>query len=129
MKDFFHLLDQGFLRNFSDGLELHLLYQKRHMNWTMIPMPPSLIQSFPLELFSCHACLHGYFCFFVYLIFILLRANKNYEFRPNFLSRISLSDIWRPASKKYCGNNPWKMLKTSFSILLSKSVLQVSLEI
>ncbi|XP_065859958.1 uncharacterized protein [Euphorbia lathyris] len=45
-------------------------------------------------------------------------------FRPIFLSRISLSDIWRPATRKYCGNNPWKMLKTSFSILLSQSVLQ-----
>ncbi|XP_065859955.1 uncharacterized protein [Euphorbia lathyris] len=44
--------------------------------------------------------------------------------RPIFLSRISLSDIWRPATRKYCGNNPWKMLKTSFSILLSQSVLQ-----
>ncbi|WCJ22563.1 hypothetical protein M5689_004647 [Euphorbia peplus] len=44
--------------------------------------------------------------------------------RPIFLSRISLSDIWRPATRKYCGNDPWKMLKTSFSILLSQSVLQ-----
>uniref|UniRef100_A0A6M2ERJ8 Uncharacterized protein n=1 Tax=Populus davidiana TaxID=266767 RepID=A0A6M2ERJ8_9ROSI len=44
--------------------------------------------------------------------------------RPIFLSRISLSDIWRPATRKYCRNNIWKMLKTSFSILLSQSVLQ-----
>ncbi|XVF33042.1 hypothetical protein REPUB_Repub17cG0134200 [Reevesia pubescens] len=44
--------------------------------------------------------------------------------RPTFLSRISLSDIWRPATRKYCGNNVWKMLKTSVSILLSKSILQ-----
>ncbi|XP_028772065.1 uncharacterized protein LOC114729242 isoform X2 [Neltuma alba] len=44
--------------------------------------------------------------------------------RPTFLSRISLSDIWRPATRKYCGNNPWKMLKTSISILFSQSVLQ-----
>ncbi|CAI8611753.1 unnamed protein product [Vicia faba] len=44
--------------------------------------------------------------------------------RPTFLSRISLSDIWRPATRKYCGNDPWKILKTSISILFSKSVLQ-----
>ncbi|EOX95510.1 Uncharacterized protein TCM_004990 isoform 3, partial [Theobroma cacao] len=44
--------------------------------------------------------------------------------RPTFLSRISLSDIWRPATRKYCGNDVWKMLKTSVSILLSWSVLQ-----
>ncbi|KAJ8898768.1 hypothetical protein K2173_005095 [Erythroxylum novogranatense] len=44
--------------------------------------------------------------------------------RPTFLSRISLSDIWRPATRKYCGNDVWKMLKSSFSILLSQSVLQ-----
>ncbi|OMO82350.1 hypothetical protein COLO4_23085 [Corchorus olitorius] len=44
--------------------------------------------------------------------------------RPTFLSRISLSDIWRPATRKYCGNDVWKMLKTSVSILLSRSVLQ-----
>ncbi|XP_004488967.1 uncharacterized protein [Cicer arietinum] len=44
--------------------------------------------------------------------------------RPTFLSRISLSDTWRPASRKYCGNDPWKMLKTSISILFSQSVLQ-----
>ncbi|KAE8703616.1 putative plastid-lipid-associated protein 10 [Hibiscus syriacus] len=44
--------------------------------------------------------------------------------RPTFLSRISLSDIWRPATRKYCGNDVWKMLKTSVSILLSQSILQ-----
>ncbi|XP_020538554.1 uncharacterized protein LOC105642744 isoform X2 [Jatropha curcas] len=44
--------------------------------------------------------------------------------RPTSLARISLSDIWRPATRKYCGSNIWKMLKTSFSILLSQSVLQ-----
>ncbi|XP_050380735.1 uncharacterized protein LOC126797979 isoform X2 [Argentina anserina] len=44
--------------------------------------------------------------------------------RPIFLSRISLSDIWRPASWKYCEKNIWKMLKTSVSILFSKSILQ-----
>ncbi|KAH7578146.1 hypothetical protein JRO89_XS01G0346000 [Xanthoceras sorbifolium] len=44
--------------------------------------------------------------------------------RPIFLSRISLSDIWRPATRKYCGNDLWKMLKTSVSILLSQSILQ-----
>ncbi|KAK4269596.1 hypothetical protein QN277_022733 [Acacia crassicarpa] len=44
--------------------------------------------------------------------------------RPTFLPRMSLSDIWRPATRKYCGNNPWKMLKTSLAILFSQSVLQ-----
>ncbi|PWA72383.1 hypothetical protein CTI12_AA270210 [Artemisia annua] len=44
--------------------------------------------------------------------------------RPIFLSRISLSDIWEPASRRLCENNPWKMLKTAFSIFLSRSVLQ-----
>ncbi|KAI4355916.1 hypothetical protein L6164_004641 [Bauhinia variegata] len=44
--------------------------------------------------------------------------------RSTFLSRISLSDIWRPATRKYCGNDLWKMLKTSISILFSQSVLQ-----
>ncbi|XP_035539265.1 uncharacterized protein LOC109021288 isoform X2 [Juglans regia] len=38
--------------------------------------------------------------------------------------RISLSDIWRPATRKYCGNDFWKMFQTSISILLSQSVLQ-----
>ncbi|CAI9097133.1 OLC1v1033476C1 [Oldenlandia corymbosa var. corymbosa] len=44
--------------------------------------------------------------------------------RPIFLSRISLSDIWRPASLKSCGDNFWKMLKTSITILVSRSTLQ-----
>ncbi|GKB22633.1 MAP protein, partial [Tanacetum coccineum] len=44
--------------------------------------------------------------------------------RPIFLSRISLSDIWEPASRRLCENNPWKMLKSAFSIFLSRSVLQ-----
>lgn len=44
--------------------------------------------------------------------------------RPIFLSRISLSDIWEPASRTSCGTDPWKMLKTAFSILLSQSILQ-----
>ncbi|KAK1296815.1 hypothetical protein QJS10_CPB15g00846 [Acorus calamus] len=44
--------------------------------------------------------------------------------RPNFLSRISLSDLWKPASKENCGNNIWKMFKTSLSILFSQSIIQ-----
>ncbi|XP_022992156.1 uncharacterized protein LOC111488573 isoform X1 [Cucurbita maxima] len=50
------------------------------------------------------------------------KASEPY-LRPIFISRISLSDIWRPAMKNY-GNNIWKRLKTSISILLSQSVLQ-----
>ncbi|GAV79245.1 DUF3754 domain-containing protein [Cephalotus follicularis] len=44
--------------------------------------------------------------------------------RPTFLSRITIGDIWKPASRKNCGNDLWKMLKTSVSILLSESILQ-----
>ncbi|KAI3664973.1 hypothetical protein L6452_43588 [Arctium lappa] len=44
--------------------------------------------------------------------------------RPIFLSRISLSDIWEPASRRFCGNDPWKMLKSAFSIFSSQSILQ-----
>ncbi|KAJ7952075.1 DUF3754 family protein [Quillaja saponaria] len=44
--------------------------------------------------------------------------------RPIFLSRISLSDIWRPATRKCCGNDLWKVFKTSISIILSQSILQ-----
>ncbi|KAE7997525.1 hypothetical protein FH972_002153 [Carpinus fangiana] len=55
-------------------------------------------------------------------------ASESYK-RPIFLSRISLSDIWRPASRKYCGNNLWKIFKTSISILLSQSILQDSFSV
>ncbi|KAK2993131.1 hypothetical protein RJ640_006818 [Escallonia rubra] len=44
--------------------------------------------------------------------------------RPIFLSRISLSDIWEPASRKFCGNDLWKMVKTGISIIISQSILQ-----
>ncbi|XP_023640759.1 uncharacterized protein LOC17888624 [Capsella rubella] len=44
--------------------------------------------------------------------------------RPIFLSRMTLDDIWKPASKKACGNDIWKRIKTSISILLSPSTLQ-----
>ncbi|KAL0562161.1 hypothetical protein IC582_002613 [Cucumis melo] len=57
--------------------------------------------------------------------FKLTDDSKAFEpyLRPIFISRISLSDIWRPAMKN-CGNDIWKQLKTSISILLSQSVLQ-----
>ncbi|KAH9787131.1 DUF3754 family protein [Citrus sinensis] len=55
-------------------------------------------------------------------------ASEPYS-RPISLSRISLSDIWRPATGKYCGKDIWKMLKTSVSILLSQSILQVRLDV
>ncbi|KZV42536.1 hypothetical protein F511_37685, partial [Dorcoceras hygrometricum] len=41
-----------------------------------------------------------------------------------YLPRITLSDIWKPATLKCCGNDFWKMLRTSASILISESVLQ-----
>ncbi|GMH03970.1 hypothetical protein Nepgr_005809 [Nepenthes gracilis] len=44
--------------------------------------------------------------------------------RPISLSRISLSDIWRPATRKYCGNDIWRMLRAAISIFFSPSVLQ-----
>ncbi|KAI8019086.1 hypothetical protein LOK49_LG04G01607 [Camellia lanceoleosa] len=44
--------------------------------------------------------------------------------RPIFLSRITLSDIWEPATRKLCGNDFWKMLQTAISILFSQSILQ-----
>lgn len=44
--------------------------------------------------------------------------------RPVFLPRVSLNDIWRPATRKYCGNNIWKMLRAGISIIFSESVLQ-----
>ncbi|KAG8369330.1 hypothetical protein BUALT_Bualt14G0000200 [Buddleja alternifolia] len=43
---------------------------------------------------------------------------------PNVLSRISFSDIWKPASPKSCGNDLTKMIKTAVSILFSQSILQ-----
>ncbi|XP_077245608.1 DUF3754 family protein, putative (DUF3754) isoform X9 [Tasmannia lanceolata] len=45
-------------------------------------------------------------------------------YRPNCLRRISLNDIWEPAAREPCRNNPWKMFKTAIAILFSQSVLQ-----
>ncbi|KAG0453866.1 hypothetical protein HPP92_025170 [Vanilla planifolia] len=44
--------------------------------------------------------------------------------RPNFLQRITLSNIWEPASSESCRNNVWEMLSTAASILFSRSILQ-----
>ncbi|KAK9757686.1 hypothetical protein RND81_01G179200 [Saponaria officinalis] len=44
--------------------------------------------------------------------------------RPVLLSRISLNDIWRPATSQFCDNNVWRMLKVGFSIIFSRSILQ-----
>ncbi|CAO2835135.1 unnamed protein product [Amaranthus hypochondriacus] len=44
--------------------------------------------------------------------------------RPLLLSRITLNDIWRPATRKYCGNSLWRMLKVGLSIIFSKSIIQ-----
>ncbi|KAJ7534550.1 hypothetical protein O6H91_13G099100 [Diphasiastrum complanatum] len=44
--------------------------------------------------------------------------------RPNYLSRVSMRDIWLPTSKSICGDNFWKRLKASFSIFFSSSTLQ-----
>ncbi|KAK3428485.1 hypothetical protein EUGRSUZ_E00011 [Eucalyptus grandis] len=44
--------------------------------------------------------------------------------RPISISRISLSDVWRPVTEKSWTNNVWEVLKTGVSILLSQSILQ-----
>lgn len=44
--------------------------------------------------------------------------------RPKMLARVSMRDIWRPASKAACGNNPWKQVRAAFSIFFSRSTLQ-----
>lgn len=46
-------------------------------------------------------------------------------FRPNFLPRITLANIWEPASREACDNNIWEIIKASFDILFAKSTLQV----
>ncbi|KAL5719347.1 hypothetical protein ACHQM5_012139 [Ranunculus cassubicifolius] len=51
-------------------------------------------------------------------------TTSEHYMRPNFLSRISLADIWKPATMERCGNDILKMLKTSISILFSQSTLQ-----
>lgn len=47
--------------------------------------------------------------------------------RQTFLPRITLSNIWEPASRESCGGNVWKMFQNAVSILFSKSILQVRL--
>lgn len=44
--------------------------------------------------------------------------------RPKMLTRVSMRDIWKPASKAACGNNPWKRIRAAFSIFFSRSTLQ-----
>ncbi|WOL05134.1 hypothetical protein Cni_G13857 [Canna indica] len=54
-------------------------------------------------------------------------GNKVYSetyLRPNFLPRITLSNLWEPASMESCGYNIWRMLKTATYILFSQSTLQ-----
>ncbi|ONK80484.1 uncharacterized protein A4U43_C01F18240 [Asparagus officinalis] len=55
------------------------------------------------------------------------RIQGTAETRPNFLPRITLSNIWKPATKESSGNNIWNTLRTSISILFSQSTLQLSL--
>ncbi|KAH9321748.1 hypothetical protein KI387_016387, partial [Taxus chinensis] len=43
---------------------------------------------------------------------------------PNFLSRVSLKDIWKPATQEICGNDIWRQLQAAFSVLFSRSTLQ-----
>ncbi|KAJ4776812.1 hypothetical protein LUZ62_061069 [Rhynchospora pubera] len=53
--------------------------------------------------------------------------NKKYlenYLRPNFLPRITLTNIWEPATKESCGGNVWEMIKASIGILFRKSTLQ-----
>ncbi|CAM0912329.1 unnamed protein product [Alopecurus aequalis] len=44
--------------------------------------------------------------------------------RSNYLPRITLSNIWEPASRESCDNNVWEIVKASFGILFGKSTLQ-----
>lgn len=44
--------------------------------------------------------------------------------RPKMLARVSMRDIWRPASKAACGNNPWKQIRAAFSVFFSRTTLQ-----
>lgn len=62
------------------------------------------------------------------LTIYFLCLNKVYSylpFRPNFLPRITLANIWEPASRESCDNNIWEIVKTSFRILFGRSTLQV----
>eukprot|EP00252_Welwitschia_mirabilis_P026698 TRINITY_DN8836_c1_g1_i1.p1 TRINITY_DN8836_c1_g1~~TRINITY_DN8836_c1_g1_i1.p1 ORF type:complete len:630 (+),score=105.43 TRINITY_DN8836_c1_g1_i1:201-2090(+) len=42
----------------------------------------------------------------------------------NFLTRVSLRDIWKPATKEACEYNIWRQLKAVSSVIFSRSVLQ-----
>ncbi|KAI7731134.1 hypothetical protein M8C21_029721 [Ambrosia artemisiifolia] len=86
----------------SAGPRGRLLRKLLSWSWT------GLVPSMPQKIFNLHS--H-------------VTASEAY-LRPIFLSRISLADIWKPASRRSCENNPWKMLKKAFSICLSRSVLQ-----
>ncbi|KAL6861689.1 hypothetical protein ACP4OV_017389 [Aristida adscensionis] len=44
--------------------------------------------------------------------------------RPNFLPRITLANLWEPASREACDNNVWEIVKASFRILFGRSTLQ-----
>ncbi|BBN19679.1 hypothetical protein MPTK1_8g12690 [Marchantia polymorpha subsp. ruderalis] len=44
--------------------------------------------------------------------------------RPNFLLRVSMKDIWLPASKTVVGKNVWKRLCSAFSVFFSRVTLQ-----
>jgi len=53
----------------------------------------------------------------------LTKQSEGYV-RPNFLPRITLANIWEPASRESCDNNIWEIMKASFGILFAKSTLQ-----
>jgi hypothetical protein len=55
----------------------------------------------------------------------LNKVYSYFRFRPNFLPRITLANIWEPASRESCDNNIWEIVKTSFRILFGRSTLQV----
>ncbi|XP_020112743.1 uncharacterized protein LOC109727187 isoform X3 [Ananas comosus] len=57
-----------------------------------------------------------------------MKYSENY-LRPNFLPRITLTNIWEPASRESCGGNVWETLKASIAILFRRSTLQVRLDI
>lgn len=51
-------------------------------------------------------------------------SSSNPYLRKNFLSRVSLKDIWKPATKEICENDVWRQLRAAFSVLFSRSTLQ-----
>ncbi|KAL2603107.1 hypothetical protein R1flu_017160 [Riccia fluitans] len=44
--------------------------------------------------------------------------------RPSFISRVSMKDIWYPASRAVVGENPWKRFRAALSVFFTRVTLQ-----